>query len=160
MSEAAADLLDACRDAGLTLATAESCTGGLITGALTDIPGASDVVRGGVVSYAVEVKMALLGVSAATLDRCGVVSEEVAGEMAEGAWTHLGTDLGVATTGVAGPGPSGGIPEGRVCFAVAGPGFTRTATVEFGALGRARLRRAAVDHALDMLLETVRALQP
>ena len=156
--ELAIRVLDACRAAELKLATAESCTGGMIAAALTDIAGSSDVVEGGVVSYSVAVKRKILGVSAQTLDDFGVVSEEVAQEMAEGAWSHLGTDLGVATTGVAGPGPSGDDPEGRVCFAVSGPVYTRTETVDFGAIGRDAVRAQATAHALHMLLDTVEQL--
>lgn len=161
MTEALATaVLEACRRAGLKLATAESCTGGMIAAALTDVAGSSDVVEGGVVSYSVAVKQKVLGVSPRTLAEFGVVSEDVAQEMAEGAWSHLGCDLAVATTGVAGPGAADGAPEGRVCFAVSGAVFTRTETVDFGALGRAEVRRRATAHALEMLLETLRKLQP
>ncbi|MGI3164746.1 CinA family protein [Pseudooceanicola sp. 200-1SW] len=159
-ADLAREVIEACRAAGLKLATAESCTGGLIAGALTDIPGCSDVVEGGVVSYSQAVKRKILGVSARTLAEYGVVSEEVAQEMAEGAWSHLGCDLAVATTGVAGPGPADGAPEGRVCFAVSGPVYTRTETVDFGAIGRDAVRRAAVVHGLEMLLASLRGLQP
>jgi nicotinamide-nucleotide amidase len=102
-------VLDGCRAQGLTLATAESCTGGLVSARLTAVPGSSSVFKGGVVSYANEVKEAALGVPAELLERHGAVSAEVAKAMAEGARAHLGADVGVAVTGVAGP--DGGTPE-------------------------------------------------
>jgi nicotinamide-nucleotide amidase len=120
----AAHVLDLLRARGLTLATAESCTGGLVGAALTDIPGSSDVFVGSVVAYANEVKSAALGVPEEALARHGAVSEEVARALAAGARDRLGADVAVAVTGVAGP--SGGTPEkpvGLVWIAVSGPGF-------------------------------------
>jgi nicotinamide-nucleotide amidase len=102
-------VLDLCRDAGLTLATAESCTGGLVGARLTDVPGASDVYLGGVVAYANDVKSAQLGVPADVLARHGAVSAEAAQAMTAGARGRLGADAAIAVTGVAGPG--GGTPE-------------------------------------------------
>lgn len=157
MSTLAASVIRAARERGLSLGTAESCTGGLIAAALTDVPGSSSVVLGGVVSYAVAVKEALLEVPPEVIDEHGVVSEEVARAMARGARAGLRADLVIATTGVAGPGPSGDDPEGRVCFALTGAEGTLSVTVDFGALGRAEVRRRATDYALDMLLA---ALQP
>ncbi|PJE25680.1 nicotinamide-nucleotide amidase [Pseudooceanicola antarcticus] len=157
MSALAASVIRAARERGLSLGTAESCTGGLIAAALTDVPGSSSVVLGGVVSYAVAVKEALLEVPPEVIVEHGVVSEEVARAMARGARAGLRADLVVATTGVAGPGPSGDDPEGRVCFALTGAEGTLSVTVDFGALGRAEVRRRATDYALDMLLA---ALQP
>jgi len=148
---AAADVLDRARAAGLTIATAESCTGGMLAAALTDPAGASDVFGWGVVTYANAAKIALLGVKPGTLDAHGAVSEEVAREMAIGVLAVSGADLAVAITGIAGPGGSGVKPEGRVCFALAGPAGLQAETVEFGAQGRARVRRAARDHALQLL---------
>ncbi len=147
--------LAACRAAGMTLATAESCTGGLVAAALTDIAGSSDVVLGGVVSYSNGVKMALLGVEEATLAAHGAVSEEVARQMAEGARSATGADIAVSTTGIAGPGGSEFKPEGRVCFGIATARDTRAETVEFGALGRANVRAKSVEHALMMVLAVV-----
>jgi len=147
-----AELLDQARDRGLKIATAESCTGGMISAALTDTPGSSDVVDRGFVTYSNAAKAEMLGVSQATLTAHGAVSEQVAQEMADGALAHSRADLAVSVTGVAGPGGSGFKPEGRVCFGLARTGQpTRTETVEFGALGRDRVRRAARDHALHLL---------
>ena len=102
-------VLDRCRELGLTLATAESCTGGLVAGRLTAVPGASDAFRGGVVAYANDVKEADLGVPAETLERHGAVSAETAAAMARGVRSRLGAEVGVAVTGIAGP--DGGSPE-------------------------------------------------
>lgn len=115
---------------GFTMGTAESCTGGNIAHRMTMLPGVSDVFRGGVVSYANEVKMGVLGVSEATLDSCGAVSEPVASEMAEGARRVLGCDVAVATSGIAGPGGgSAAKPVGTVCMAIATPGGTLSTTL-------------------------------
>ncbi|SOC55416.1 CinA family protein [Ornithinimicrobium cerasi] len=120
MSAAAARVVDLLREAGQTVATAESLTGGLVTGALTDVPGSSDVLVGAVVAYAPEVKVRLLDVPAELLAVEGVVSQACAEAMADGVRRLLGTDWGVATTGVAGPGPSDGHPAGTVHVAVVG----------------------------------------
>jgi len=146
-------LLARARLAGLRIATAESCTGGLVAAALTGVAGASDVFDRGFVTYSDAAKMALLGVAPATLARHGAVSEAVAAEMAEGALARSDAGLAVAVTGIAGPGGSAFKPEGRVCFALAGTGqLTRAETVEFGARGRAKVRAAATVHALGLLL--------
>ena len=131
------DLLQKARYRGITIATAESCTGGMVAAALTDIAGSSDVFDCGFVTYSNAAKIAMLGVSPATLTAYGAVSEEVALEMAQGALTHSTADLTVSITGIAGPGGSDFKPEGRVCFGLARKGHdTTTETVEFGALGR------------------------
>ncbi len=146
------DLLDRAKHLGVMIATAESCTGGMVSAALTDIPGSSAVVERGFVTYTNAAKREMLGVSAATLADHGAVSEEVAGEMAEGALDHSRAQVAVSITGIAGPGGSETKPEGRVCFGLAGKGFeTFTETVDFGALGRDAVRRAARDHALYLL---------
>lgn len=145
-------LLATARARGLRIATAESCTGGMVAAALTDIPGSSDVFERGFVTYSNLAKEQLIGVAAETLAAHGAVSEQVAREMAEGALAHSAADLAVSTTGIAGPGGSEHKPEGRVCFGLAHKGHaTITETVEFGALGRARVREAARDHALALL---------
>jgi nicotinamide-nucleotide amidase len=117
LEQAVGELL---REKGLTVATAESCTGGLVAHRLTNVPGSSAYVRGGVMAYANTAKRDLLGVSAGTLDTHGAVSEETAAEMAAGARRALGADVAVATTGIAGP--DGGTPDkpvGTVCFGLA-----------------------------------------
>ena len=142
---------DALRQAGLTLATAESCTGGLVAGAITDIAGSSACFDRGFVTYSNAAKREMLGVQQPTLEAFGAVSEEVAREMAEGALARAHADIAVATTGIAGPGGSDHKPEGRVCFAVAQRNGTTAETVEFGPLGRGAVRAAAVAHALHMV---------
>ncbi|TDK44973.1 CinA family protein [Antarcticimicrobium luteum] len=151
-----AALLDAARARGLTIATAESCTGGMVAAALTDVPGSSDVVDRGFVTYSNAAKRDMLGVREETLAAHGAVSEQVAREMAEGALARSAGDLAVSITGIAGPGGSEHKPEGRVCFGLAGTGrATHVETVEFGALGRDRVRAAARDHALSLLMGAV-----
>jgi nicotinamide-nucleotide amidase len=147
------DLLDWARYWGLRIAVAESCTGGMVSAALTDVPGSSDVFERGFVTYSNAAKVEMLGVLPKTLADHGAVSEEVALEMAEGALARSKADLAVSVTGIAGPGGSEFKPEGRVCFAVARTGQPTTAeTVEFGALGRAKVRKAATEHALGLLV--------
>lgn len=149
----AAQIIDANRKNSLHIATAESCTGGMVAVALTDVPGSSDVFERGFVTYSNAAKVQMLGVSDATLDAHGAVSEPVAREMAEGALAQSHADVAVSITGIAGPGGSEHKPEGRVCFALARRGaMTRVETVDFGALGRAKVRQAASDHALALLL--------
>lgn len=147
-------LLSAARARGWRIATAESCTGGMVSAALTDVAGSSDVFDRGFVTYSNAAKTAMLGVRPETLAAYGAVSEEVAREMALGAIAASEADLAVSITGIAGPGGSEFKPEGRVCFGLAGrAGILRCETVEFGALGRAMVRQAARDHAISMLLE-------
>lgn len=157
-SELAIRVLDVCRAAGLTVATAESCTGGMVAAALTDVPGSSDVVERGFVTYSNAAKTELLGVPPELIARHGAVSEPVARRMAEGALAASPADLAVAITGIAGPG--GGTaakPEGLVHFACAHRDRTTAhARVEFGAIGRAEVRARSVEQALAMLLEAAR----
>jgi nicotinamide-nucleotide amidase len=120
----AARLVFALSEHGQTVAVAESLTGGMLCSALVDVPGASAVVRGGVVSYATDLKHRLLGVDAGLLAANGPVDPDVAAQMAHGVRERLGADWGVATTGVAGPDPQDGIPAGTVYVAVAGPLFS------------------------------------
>lgn len=156
MSALAPDLLAAARAAGATLATAESCTGGLIAGAITDVPGSSDIFDRGFVTYSNAAKQAMLGVPAGVIAAHGAVSEEVACAMAEGALAASDATLAVAVTGIAGPGGSESKPEGRVCFALAARGARTVAdTVDFGPLGRTAVRAATVDHALALLLQAL-----
>lgn len=154
---AAEEILAAAKAKGVMIATAESCTGGMISAAITDVAGSSAVFDRGFVTYTNAAKEAMLGVRAATLAAHGAVSEEVAQEMAEGALTRADAGLAVSVTGIAGPGGSEFKPEGRVCFGLAATGRpTLTETVEFGAIGRANVRRATVDHALSLLLAALR----
>lgn len=156
----AAKLLALARPMNITLTTAESCTGGLLAAAITTPPGASDIFREGYVTYSNESKMRLLGVRAQALDSHGAVSEVVAREMAEGARARARADFALSVTGIAGPGGSQHKPEGRVCFGCAHSGKTHTETIEFGALGRDRVRAAAVEHALGLLLTTISLANP
>ena len=154
-------LLDLCRMRKLTVATAESCTGGLVAGALTDIPGSSDVIDRGFVTYSNEAKRAMLGVKATTLATFGAVSKETATAMAIGALEKAGVDLAVAITGIAGPGgatPSK--PVGLVHFAVAArDGRIVHRETRFGAIGRSAVRQRSVVEALRMLMELARGPQ-
>ena len=150
------DILHAARYWGLMIATAESCTGGMVAAALTDVAGSSDVFDRGFITYSNAAKIEMLGVSARTLTDHGAVSEAVAREMAEGALAQSGAGLAVAVTGIAGPGGSDFKPEGRVCFGLAHRNRpTRVETVDFGALGRAGVRAAARDRALALLAEAL-----
>jgi nicotinamide-nucleotide amidase len=146
-------LLDACRARGLTIATAESCTGGLIAGLLTEIPGSSAVFERGFVVYSNAAKRELLGVSDALLAAHGAVSERAARAMAEGALAHSAADLALAVTGIAGPdGGTAEKPVGLVHFACARRGGAPTAIERrFGDLGRAAVRLESVEQALTML---------
>ncbi|HJM49453.1 MAG TPA: CinA family protein [Alphaproteobacteria bacterium] len=153
-------LLAACRQAGQTVAFAESCSGGLIGGALTEIAGSSDVVIGGFVVYANSAKQHFLGVDRELLANRGAVDEAVARAMAEGARERARASLSVAVTGIAGPGGGGpGKPVGLVHMAAAGEGLeTRHQRCEFGDIGRTNVRLETVRSALDMLLERQTAL--
>lgn len=146
-------VLDAFRARGWALATAESCTGGLVAGALTEVPGSSDVVDRGFVTYSNAAKMAMIGVPEATLAAHGAVSEQTARAMAEGALKSAGVNAAVAITGVAGPGGGSEIkPVGLVHFACARrDGETVHREKRFGEIGRAEVRRLSVLEALDLL---------
>ncbi len=151
-----ADLLAGARFWGLRIATAESCTGGMVAAALTDVAGSSDVFERGFVTYSNAAKVEMLGVSEEALAAHGAVSLEVAREMAQGALANSAADVAVSITGIAGPGGSEFKPEGRVCFGLARKGReTLVETVEFGALGRATVRAAATEHALGLLLRAM-----
>lgn len=151
-----ADLLSQAREKGLRIATAESCTGGMVAARLTDIAGSSDVFDRGFVTYSNAAKQDMLGVAMTTLDAHGAVSEQVAAEMAAGALRHSAADIAVSITGIAGPGGSGHKPEGRVCFGLACRGADmQVETIDFGALGRDGVRQASTAHALDLLAKAV-----
>lgn len=156
----AAEILGLARAGGVRIATAESCTGGMISAALTDVAGSSDVFDRGFVTYSNDAKQAMLGVSAETLARVGAVSEDIAREMAEGALAHSKATMAASVTGIAGPGGSEFKPEGRVCFGLAQAGsVTIVETVEFGAIGRAEVRRATVNHALTLMRDALAGRQ-
>lgn len=147
----ASEILALASAQGKTLTTAESCTGGMVAAAITDIAGSSAIFERGFVTYSNLAKQEMLSVALETLDRFGAVSEEVASEMASGAREKAKATLAVAISGIAGPGGSEFKPEGRVCFGLATPQGTTTETVEFGPLGRAQVRKMATLHALEML---------
>jgi nicotinamide-nucleotide amidase len=144
-----------------TCATAESCTGGLVAGAITDVAGSSAWFERGFVTYSNEAKMEVLGVPDAVLREHGAVSEATARAMAEGALTRTRAHLCVAVTGIAGPGGgSAGKPVGTVCFAWAGRGLPTTAITRRFAGSRADVRRAAVVAALEGLVVCADAIGP
>jgi len=148
-------LLAAARAGHHVIATAESCTGGLVAALLTDIEGCSHAFERGFVTYTDQSKHELLGVSPDTLRTHGAVSEEVAQEMVAGAFAASQATIAISVTGIAGPGGSEHKPEGRVCFGLAWEAGLRTETVEFGALGRDAVRAAAVQHAFAMILHSI-----
>lgn len=145
-----AEVIGALARLGATVAVAESLTGGLLTGALTSVPGSSAVVRGAVVAYATDLKSALLGVDADLLARVGPVHPAVAQQMADGARERLGATFGMATTGEAGPDSASGQPVGTVHVAVSGPSGALAAQLAVGG-DRPRIRAGAVAAALGLL---------
>jgi nicotinamide-nucleotide amidase len=151
-------LLDLCKMRKLTIATAESCTGGLVCASLVDIPGSSAVVTTGFITYSNEAKHELLGVSSQTLENFGAVSKEAAVGMATGALKKARADLTVAVTGIAGPGgATPGKPVGLVHLAVAArDGRVLAREKRFGAIGRTAVRMRSVVEALKMLTELAR----
>lgn len=157
---AARGVVEALIARGETVACGESLTGGLLCARLVDVPGASAAVRGGVVSYATDLKASVLGVDAALLARAGAVDAEVARQMATGAARLMGANWGVSTTGVAGPDPQDGMPVGCVFVAVAGPGAPEGLEVRRHQLSgdRATIRASAVDAALALLQSCLEAV--
>jgi len=155
-SVSSATLLEVCRRNSWRIASAESCTGGLLAAALTETPGSSDVFDCGYVAYSNQAKIHLLGVDEATIQAFGAVSCEVAADMSRSALRKTGSDFAASVTGIAGPGGSEFKPEGRVCFSVAGPDqVIETQTMEFGPLGRDQVRSRSVEHAIGMLLRLI-----
>lgn len=150
-------VIELLREKNMTVGTAESCTAGMISSRIADIPGSSDVLAGGIVSYSNDVKMKLLGVSRETLEAHGAVSEECAAEMAKGALSALGCDVAVSVTGIAGPG--GGSeekPVGTVCFGIADKNGVSTEICRFGSMrGRSYVRRRTVSKALMKIIERI-----
>jgi len=151
--EQAQALLILCQSKGLKITTAESCTGGLLAAALTEVPGSSDVLERGFVTYSNEAKQMLLGVSPQTIESHGAVSRECAQAMAAGALSRAPVDLAVSVTGIAGPGGEvAGKPVGLVHFGAASRGGQRLdETRKYGDIGRSQVRHASVAQALAML---------
>ncbi len=150
----ARELVSRLEAVGASLAVAESLTGGWLMSAIVDVPGASKVLRGGVVAYATDLKSALLGVDPAMLAEVGPVSPDVALAMARGVRDRLGAQLGLATTGVAGPDPQGDVPPGVVHLALVGAGPDRGAVLQLGG-DRASIRRASVRAALELAVDAL-----
>jgi nicotinamide-nucleotide amidase len=153
---AAGDLVQRLTTAGQTVAVAESLTGGLVTAALTELPGASLVVRGGVLAYATDLKAQVLGVDEGLLARAGAVDADVAEQMARGVRALMGTTYGLATTGVAGPDEADGKPVGTVYVAVAGPGSSRVRALSLPG-DRGQVRAQSVLAVLGLLAEELGA---
>ncbi|MBW8636940.1 CinA family protein [Hoeflea sp. WL0058] len=148
-------LVEACKRADLLVATAESCTGGMIAAAITDVSGSSAVFDRGFITYSNQAKQDMLGVSEATLDRFGAVSRQTAEEMALGAISRSRADFAVSVTGIAGPGGgSAEKPVGLVHMGLAGrSGFLRHKILRCGNIGRDAVRVATLENALDMLID-------
>ena len=142
---------------GYHIACAESCTGGLLCGSIVNVPNASAVLDCSFITYANEAKIKYLGVKEETINTYGVVSEEVAGQMAKGVAEQAGAQVGVATSGIAGPtGGTATKPVGMVCFGFWVNGELTTETKQFGAIGRNQVREAAVQYALEKLVELLK----
>lgn len=150
-------ILKLTRDLGWLITTAESCTGGLISSSLTELPGSSEIFDRGFVTYSNNAKIALLGVSLKSLEKYGAVSEQVAAEMAVGAIKKSTANIAISVTGIAGPGGSANKKEGTVCFGMAlKTGKIHTETVQFGAIGRSNVRVKTVHYALNLILNTLK----
>ena len=136
------------------IVSAESCTAGLLSASLTEIPGSSAFFEQGYITYSNNSKISVLGVENKTLKKYGAVSEQVAKQMAKGALKRSNSTIAISITGIAGPGGSDYKPEGLVCFAVTKKnGKTRTETMEYGPLGRSKVRSSAVKTAINLLFE-------
>ncbi|WP_300529812.1 CinA family protein [Maricaulis sp.] len=154
--DSATTLLDRARTAGVMFATAESCTGGMVCALLTEIPGSSDILDRGFVTYSNEAKAELLGIPMAIINANGAVSAEVARRMAQEALLRSNADIAVSITGVAGPGGSARKPAGLVHFGLAHrDGPVRTQVHRFGDRGRGEVRRQSVRTALGLLSQGV-----
>ncbi len=157
INELAVSVIKNAKDKGYYISTAESCTGGLIGGALTDVAGSSAVVDRGFITYTNKAKMQILGVSAETLREVGAVDERTAREMATGALAKSASHLTIAVTGIAGPGGSDTKPGGRVHLAVASrDGIVEHRQMDYGDIGRDEVRVATIKTALEMLLEALK----
>ncbi|MGH3431529.1 MAG: CinA family protein [Thermocrispum sp.] len=156
MADLAAEVVGLLRSRGQTVAVAESLTGGGLCAALTSVPGASEVLRGGLVVYTDDVKVTMAGVPRDLLQRKGAVDPTVAVRLAEGARERCGADWGIGLTGVAGPGPSCGVAAGTVFAGLAGAGVTRCWSLRLPG-DRARVRSATIEHALRLFGEHLTA---
>jgi len=152
----AEEVITAATAAELRISTAESCTGGMLAAALTDIAGASAVFDRGFITYSYGSKPEMLGISADTIEAFGAVSAEAAAQMAVGALARSDADISVAVTGIAGPMVGSTKPEGLVWFAISTSTGTETTKCEFGAIGRESVRRASVEQALKLLADVLR----
>ena len=148
-------LIEALKQKSMHICCAESCTGGMLSSTLVGVSGASDVIDMGLVTYANSAKIKLLDVDPADIEKYGVVSEAVAGQMAKGACAISGAEVGVGISGIAGPGGSDFKPEGMVCFGFCINGKVTTSTVQFGALGRQNVREKSVEYAIDTLITKI-----
>lgn len=155
MSGGESELVRRMTAAGLTVATAESLTAGMLASRIADVPGASAVLRGGLVVYATELKHVLAGVPLDVLERHGAVSAETARALAEGARSRCGADVGIGLTGVAGPDPQEGHPAGTVFVGLAGPGDHAEVAALALSGGRAEIRAATCDAAVDRVLRAL-----
>ncbi|MCX7559880.1 CinA family protein [Sulfitobacter sp. F26204] len=153
------DILQLAIQRNVMLTCAESCTGGMVGAALTDLAGSSAMFDRGFITYSNAAKIQMLGVLPATLAAHGAVSIQVAREMAQGALERSDAALAVSITGIAGPGGSEHKPEGRVCFAIAQTTGVIAETQEFGAPGRDGVRQAATDHALNLLRNALHKME-
>ena len=154
--ETAKEVFDLASLNEMVIASAESCTGGMLSSAITEIPGSSAIFDCGFVTYSNISKMTLLSVNENTLHRHGAVSEKVAGEMAIGAINNSQASLAISITGIAGPGGSTTKPEGMVCFAIAiNNEIKLTETKNWGPVGRNRIRQTATLHGLQLLRRTL-----
>ncbi len=150
------DLVDILKKHNLTIGSIESFTGGLFASTLTNVPGASKVYLGSIVTYATDMKIKLLGVDNLTIASYGVVSKEVAREMAEKGRQKLGVDICVSFTGNAGPGTLDNLPVGRVCMAIAASSKTLSYEVQIEAHDRQRVRELAVESVMKWVIEYIR----
>jgi nicotinamide-nucleotide amidase len=150
-----------CRAKGITLTVAESCTGGLLAGLITEVPGASDIFERGFVTYADSVKTEMLGVPTPMIKKFGAVSAQVAEAMAAGALAAAGADLAAAITGIAGPKGETDKPVGRVHIAIARTGAPTTSKqFDFDDIGRSRVRLKSVASAMEMIQQAVSEIPP
>lgn len=154
--EKAEIVVDTLKANGLTVATAESCTGGLVSASLTAVSGVSDVFELGITSYSCRIKNKVLGVSENTLDTVGAISRETASQMAENVRKKADADLGVAITGVAGPSCSEGHPVGYVFIGIAGEKGTEVKLLQLGDISRQAVRENAVCSLFDLIIDYVR----